>query len=180
VPEVHEIAEALLKARKAEPKEKRAATARSVCRGMLALLLAIGVALLPKLTCPACWPAYAGVLSALGLGFFNYTPFLLPLTLLFLLVSVGSLFLAARRHQRGRTAGPGNRQCSHRSYGQDWMRVRRRDVRGSGNPCGRIALEHLAGPENVLFRLRRWRRRKRLLTLHQGAGPRLRRKEVKP
>jgi mercuric ion transport protein len=34
------------------------------------------------------------------MGFFNYTPFLLPLTVLFLLVSVATLFLATRRHGR--------------------------------------------------------------------------------
>ena len=39
-------------------------------------------------------------MSALGLGFYNYTPFLLPLTVLFLLVSISSLFFTARRHQR--------------------------------------------------------------------------------
>lgn len=101
VPEFHDIAEALLKARKAGPTEKRPATARPASSEMLAVLPAIGVALLPKLTCPACWPAYAGVLSALGLSFVNYTPFLLPLTVLFLLVSVCSLFFAAQRHRRG-------------------------------------------------------------------------------
>jgi hypothetical protein len=29
----------------------------------------IGLSLLPKIACPACWPAYAGLLSSLGLGF---------------------------------------------------------------------------------------------------------------
>ena len=33
---------------------------------------AIASALLPKLTCPACWPAYAGLLSTLGLGFVDF------------------------------------------------------------------------------------------------------------
>jgi mercuric ion transport protein len=101
VPEVDDIAEVLLKARKAGPTEQRSATARPAWNKVLAVLPAIGVALLPKLTCPAGWPAYAGMLSALGLGFVNYTPFLLPLTVLFLLVSVGSLVFAAQRHRRG-------------------------------------------------------------------------------
>jgi mercuric ion transport protein len=35
----------------------------------LIVLPAIGVAMLPKLACPACWPAYAGLLSSVGLGF---------------------------------------------------------------------------------------------------------------
>jgi mercuric ion transport protein len=59
------------------------------------------VALLPKLTCPACWPAYAGALSALGWALSITRPFLLPLTVLFLLVSVCSLFFAVQRHRHG-------------------------------------------------------------------------------
>ncbi|MEW6330489.1 MAG: MerC family mercury resistance protein [Pseudomonadota bacterium] len=54
--------------------------------GLMPLVPAIGTALMPKLVCPACWPAYAGLLSALGLGFIDYTPLLLPLTLVFLAV----------------------------------------------------------------------------------------------
>lgn len=59
-------------------------------------LPAVGLALLPKLTCAACWPAYAGLLSALGLGFINFTPYLLPLTAVFLLVSLAMLAYRAR------------------------------------------------------------------------------------
>jgi hypothetical protein len=32
----------------------------------LVALPGVGVSLLPKLMCPACWPAYAGIVSALG------------------------------------------------------------------------------------------------------------------
>lgn len=60
---------------------------------------AVGFALLPKLTCPACWPAYAGLLSALGLGFVDYTPYLLPLTALFLAATLGSLGYRAKRRR---------------------------------------------------------------------------------
>jgi mercuric ion transport protein len=59
----------------------------------------VGLALLPKLTCPACWPAYAGLLSAMGIGFFDYTPYLMPLTALFIVIVLASLaFRAGRRH----------------------------------------------------------------------------------
>ena len=51
---------------------------------VVAMLPAVAAALLPKLTCPACWPAYAAVLSALGVSFVDYTPYLLPFTLAFL------------------------------------------------------------------------------------------------
>ena len=58
---------------------------------------AVGVALLPKLTCPLCFPAYAAILGALGLEFIDYTPYLLPLTAVFLVVAVAVLALQARR-----------------------------------------------------------------------------------
>ncbi len=58
---------------------------------------AIGAALLPKLTCPLCWPAYAALLSALGFQFFDYTPYLLPFTLMFVVFAVGVLAMNAKR-----------------------------------------------------------------------------------
>ncbi len=65
-------------------------------RSNLALLPGIGLALLPNLTCPACWPAYAGFLSAIGLGFLVQTTYLLPLTAFFLAVAVAALAFRAR------------------------------------------------------------------------------------
>lgn len=63
----------------------------------------IGLSLLPKIACPACWPAYAGLLSSGGLGFMiPNTADLLPLTAIFLLLAVGMLaFRARRRHGYG-------------------------------------------------------------------------------
>ena len=69
-------------------------------RSFAASVPAIGAALLPKLTCPLCWPAYTAALGALGLGFVDYTPYLLPATLAFLVLAVGSLALVARRRGR--------------------------------------------------------------------------------
>lgn len=62
-------------------------------------LPAVGLALLPKLTCAACWPAYAGILSALGIGFFDYTPYLLPLTAVFIAVTLFALGFRARNRR---------------------------------------------------------------------------------
>ena len=47
---------------------------------MASVLVVPGIvaALLPSLTCPLCWPAYADVLSALGVGFVGTTAYLLP------------------------------------------------------------------------------------------------------
>ena len=50
--------------------------------------LVSGIAALPILTCPACWPLYASILSAMGLGFVDYTPYLLPVTTILLLISL--------------------------------------------------------------------------------------------
>jgi len=67
-----------------------------------ALLPTIGVALLPKLTCPACWPAYAGLLSSVGISFVDYTPYLMPFTLAFLAISLATLaYRAPSRHGYG-------------------------------------------------------------------------------
>jgi mercuric ion transport protein len=71
-------------------------------RAWLPMVPAIGVSLLPKLACPACWPAYAGLLSAVGLGFLTDTAYLLPLTVLSLVVAVGALgWRAGRRRGYG-------------------------------------------------------------------------------
>ena len=51
----------------------------------------IGVALLPKLACPACWPAYSALLAALGLGWLLEETWLLPLTAGLLAIAIGSL-----------------------------------------------------------------------------------------
>ena len=63
------------------------------------VLPGIGVALLPKLICPLCWPAYAGVLSAVGLGFLVNSRNLLIVTALFLIVAVAALAFRARQRR---------------------------------------------------------------------------------
>jgi hypothetical protein len=57
----------------------------------LATIPGVGVSLLPKLACPLCWPAYAGLLSSIGLGFLISARYLLPVTTAFLEVAVGAL-----------------------------------------------------------------------------------------
>jgi mercuric ion transport protein len=59
--------------------------------------IASGVAALPVLTCPACLPLYAGLLSTLGLGFIDYTPFLLPVTAVLLVIALAPLAWKARQ-----------------------------------------------------------------------------------
>ena len=63
----------------------------------------IGISLLPKLACPLCWPAYAGLLTSVGLGFLISAKYLLPFTAAFLVLALGAL---AFRAQRRRGYGP--------------------------------------------------------------------------
>ena len=65
-------------------------------RRTVAVLPGIGVSLMPKLICPLCWPAYAGLLSALGLGFLISARNLLLVTALFLMFAVTALAFRAR------------------------------------------------------------------------------------
>ncbi len=65
----------------------------------LAMLPGIGAALLPKVACPACWPAYAGFLSSIGLGFLLETTYLFPLTAVFLTVAVAALAYGAKQRR---------------------------------------------------------------------------------
>ena len=62
----------------------------------VAAIPAIGLAFLPKLVCPVCWPIYTALLSSMGIGFVNYTPYLMPLTFVFMLVAVGALLYHAK------------------------------------------------------------------------------------
>ena len=66
--------------------------------GLIAVLPNIAMAALPKVFCPACWPAYSALLGAMGLNFINYMPYMLPMTVLFLIIVL--LSLAYRAKQR--------------------------------------------------------------------------------
>src|SRR6516162_8310606 len=67
-------------------------------QGLLALP-GVAVSLLPKLACPICWPAYAGLLSSVGLGFLISTAYLLPLTLAFLSLTLVALAFRAKNRR---------------------------------------------------------------------------------
>ncbi len=56
----------------------------------------IGLSALPKLAFPICWPAYAGLLSSLGLGFLISAAYLLPLTIVFLTLHLVALAFRAK------------------------------------------------------------------------------------
>jgi hypothetical protein len=75
---------------------KNAGRRRAGWQSSLAILPGIGTSLLPVGVCPACWPAYAGLLSSLGFGFLLETAYLLPLTALFFSIAVAALAYKAR------------------------------------------------------------------------------------
>lgn len=70
--------------------------ATSGWQSSLATVPAIAFAFFPKLACPACWPAYAGLLSSAGLGFLLDTAYLFPLTAVFLILALAALAFRAR------------------------------------------------------------------------------------
>jgi len=63
---------------------------------ILTALPGIGAALLPKATCPACWPIYAGILSSLGLGFLMTGPYFYMFIGILLSISLFSLAYKAK------------------------------------------------------------------------------------
>jgi hypothetical protein len=90
-------------------KPRRSVNNANIARrgaGVLAFLPAAGAALLPKLTCPACWPAYAAVLSSLGLGFVDYTPWLFPAAV-FIVITLALIAWRPRRCYRPLVLGIG-------------------------------------------------------------------------
>src|SRR5438445_253018 len=96
------IARALSHAKEGTISDLSAASGAGRRASLASVLVVPGIvaSLLPSLTCPLCWPAYAGVLSALGVWFVGTTSYLLPLTATFLAIAVGALTFGARRHGR--------------------------------------------------------------------------------
>ncbi|MGD9724352.1 MAG: MerC domain-containing protein [Pirellulales bacterium] len=75
------------------------ATVSNSWKQVLVTLPGVGVALLPKLACPACAPAYAAVLSSVGLGFLTSGPYLFPVILVGLTVALTGLGYRAERRR---------------------------------------------------------------------------------
>lgn len=63
---------------------------------IIAAVPAVGASLLPTLSCPACWPAYASMLAAVGLPFLAEGKYLLWLNLAALLIGLAVLWRRAR------------------------------------------------------------------------------------
>lgn len=76
-------------------------------RNLLAVLPGIGASLLPIGVCPACWPAYAGVLGSVGLGFLLQDSYLFAVMATLLAVAVVALGYRARSRRGYRPFGLG-------------------------------------------------------------------------
>lgn len=93
--------------------------ARSLSSGLASL----GALSVSVVACPACWPAYVGLLSSLGLGFMSQMPGLMPITLALLLASLAAL---AYRAPRRRGFGPlalGTLGAGVVVVGRAWLRA---------------------------------------------------------
>ena len=97
-PGVEVIAEALGRAEQADigSGEQPPTQPRSRWKSTAAVLPGIGIALMPKVVCPLCWPAYAGILGAAGLTFLMEDRWLLPISAVFLLAALAALAWRAR------------------------------------------------------------------------------------
>ena len=73
--------------------------AEETIRGALAASSGIGAWLVPAWGCPVCLSAFAGTMSALGLGFIATEAVLTPLTLALLGVALVALGFGARRRR---------------------------------------------------------------------------------
>ncbi|MFQ5891009.1 MAG: MerC family mercury resistance protein, partial [Gemmatimonadota bacterium] len=66
----------------------------------MALLPGMVAAFLPAVSCPACWPAYMGLLSGLGIGFLSDADNLRLVTVGLLGAALLAMADGARRRQR--------------------------------------------------------------------------------
>ncbi len=90
-------------------------------RGVLAVLPGFGASLLPVGLCPACWPAYAGVLGALGLGSLLKAAYLLPVTALFFGAALFGLAYRARHRHGYRPLAVGTLGAVVALVGKFWL-----------------------------------------------------------
>jgi hypothetical protein len=84
----------IVAALRAAPSPRPAGSAAS-----FAVLPGALLSVLPVVSCPSCWPAYAGVLGSLGVPFLMDASWLLPLTAGALLLALVGLGFRARRRR---------------------------------------------------------------------------------
>src|SRR5213593_2822438 len=74
-------------------------TAPHVVKRSLLAVPGIMFSVFPAVVCPGCWPAYTGLLAAVGLPFFPTRAYLLPITVVFLAVAITGLGFKAKQRR---------------------------------------------------------------------------------
>lgn len=90
----------ILAALHGNPEGSLTPRARTGLLSNLAVVPGTLAAFLPALSCPGCWPVYAGLLSSMGIGFLWQGPYLLPITVSLLAIALAALGYGAG-HRRG-------------------------------------------------------------------------------
>ena len=98
VPPLEKIISAIQKAKTVESNLNQISASSLKITAIPVMLLA----LLPKVVCPFCWPLYTGLLGMVGINFINYTPYLIPLLTLFLILTIAGLIMGARVNKQYR------------------------------------------------------------------------------
>ena len=70
---------------------------RAILKQGVTTIPALGISLVPKFVCGACWPALGAAFAALGVGPLVSVPYLTPLTFLVLAVTAANLWRGADR-----------------------------------------------------------------------------------
>lgn len=98
VPSVDIIVSALLRPNDKKSVHKTLFGAEGKIKGGRAFTVApsFGIAALAPLACPACWPAYIGLLASMGIGMSFVNKVIFPLTFLLLILSVIPLWRRAK------------------------------------------------------------------------------------
>ena len=56
-----------------------------------AIVSTLGAVSIPALACPACWPAYLALLGAAGIGYFDFTPYLIPSIVISVVIALAAI-----------------------------------------------------------------------------------------
>jgi mercuric ion transport protein len=89
-------AEKIARALQAKPRSTNGMIGKSTAFASIVAGLA---GMLPVVSCAACWPAYTAVLAGLGIGFVDYSAYLLPLMIVLSGIGLAGLYYRARyRH----------------------------------------------------------------------------------
>jgi len=68
--------------------------------GVFSASIASILAFIPIISCPLCWPVYASFLAYLGIGFFNFTPYFIPILFGFVTLSCVLMWRDHGSHKR--------------------------------------------------------------------------------